>query len=158
MNEKNEIFGWLPCSVVFISAAHGGKRDIMTATAMFVSEKDPLLAISMAKDHLAGKLVQEAGEFILGITSEKQKDLVWQLGGGKDADDKFKIFSENAHTCKEGKPVIPAGAAAWLDCKVVGHHDIEGYSVVMARVVDQGNLGNPPLIWKGDSLFSIKPL
>jgi flavin reductase (DIM6/NTAB) family NADH-FMN oxidoreductase RutF len=48
MNKENNVFGWLPCSVVFVSTAHGEERDIMTATAMFVSEKEPLLMISGA--------------------------------------------------------------------------------------------------------------
>ena len=50
MNKENNVFSWLPCSVVFVSTAHEDKRDIMTATAMFVSEKEPLLVISVAKD------------------------------------------------------------------------------------------------------------
>ncbi len=36
MNKENNVFYWLPCSVVFVSTAHGEQRDIMTATAMFV--------------------------------------------------------------------------------------------------------------------------
>jgi len=52
MDRENNVFYWLPCSVVFVSTAHGEFRDIMTATAMFVSEKEPLLAISVAQDHL----------------------------------------------------------------------------------------------------------
>ncbi len=58
MDRENNVFYWLPCSVVFVCTAHGETRDIMTATAMFVSEKEPLLAISVAKDHLTEKLIE----------------------------------------------------------------------------------------------------
>jgi flavin reductase (DIM6/NTAB) family NADH-FMN oxidoreductase RutF len=37
MNKENNVFYWLPCAVVFVSTAHEDKRDIMTATAMFLS-------------------------------------------------------------------------------------------------------------------------
>jgi len=76
MGRENTIFGWLPCSVVFISTAHGEKRDIMSATAMFISEKEPLLAISIAKNHLTYQLIEQSGEFVLAVASEGQKDLV----------------------------------------------------------------------------------
>jgi len=46
MNKDTNVFYWLPCSVVFVSTFHGEERDSMTATAMFVSEKQPLLIIS----------------------------------------------------------------------------------------------------------------
>ena len=57
MDKENNVFYWLPCSVVFVCTAHEEMRDIMTATAMFVSEKEPLLAISVAQGHFATKLV-----------------------------------------------------------------------------------------------------
>ena len=43
MSNENNVFYWLPCPVVFVSTAHEDRQDIMTATAMFVSEKEPLL-------------------------------------------------------------------------------------------------------------------
>ncbi len=81
MDQSHLVSHWLPCAVVFISTAHGEKRDIMTATAMFVSEKENMLAISVAQDHLTAQLIKEAGSFTLVIASESQKELVWQVGG-----------------------------------------------------------------------------
>ena len=52
MDKAPDVFYWLPCTVVFVSTAHEDQRDIMTATAMFVSEKEPLLMISVAKDQI----------------------------------------------------------------------------------------------------------
>lgn len=137
---------WLPCSVVFVSTACEGKRDIMTATAMFVSEKEPLVAISIAKNHLTDQLIEKSGEFILAIASEAQKDLVWQLGSVKGEE------------YQPGKALIPEGAAAWMACQVVSNQDVDGYRLVIARVVDQKNLGNPPLVWQKNALFSLKTL
>jgi len=40
MKKENNVFFWLPCSVVFVSTAHGEQRDIMTATAMSFPKKN----------------------------------------------------------------------------------------------------------------------
>ena len=94
MNKENNVFYWLPCSVVFVSTCHGKTRDIMTATAMFVSEKEPLLVISVAKNHLTERLIDQTGKFTLVIAGEDQKQLAMQVGSIKgQAVDKFEKFS-----------------------------------------------------------------
>lgn len=159
MDQSNVVSHWLPCPVVFVSTAHGEKRDIMTATAMFVSEKEPLVAISIAKDHLTAQLIEQAGGFTLVIASEGQKELAWQLGSVKgDEENKFKRFSITTLPPKSGKPLIPINASSWLECQVVSHQEINDYHLVIARVVDQKDLGNPPLLWQKQALFALKPL
>jgi flavin reductase (DIM6/NTAB) family NADH-FMN oxidoreductase RutF len=159
MNDERLASYWLPCSVVFVSTACEGKRDIMTATAMFVSEKEPLVAISIAKNHLTDQLIEKSGEFVLVIASEAQKDLVWQLGSmrGEEAD-KFKRFSISASEYQPGKALIPERSAAWMACEVVSKQDVEDYRLVIARLVDQKDLGNPPLVWQKNELFTLKAL
>ncbi len=159
MNQTNLVSHILPCPVVFISTAHGENRDIMTATAMFISEKEPLLAVSVAKNHLTDQLIEQSGEFTLAIASESQQKLALQLGSvNGDKVDKFERFSFDTHTYKLGKPPIPEGATAWVECKVESHQELDGYYLVTARVVDQKDLGNPPLIWQKDAMFALKPL
>ena len=159
MNDEKMASHWLPCSVVFVSTAYKGKQDIMTATAMFVSEKEPLVAISIAESHLTDQLIEKSGEFILAIASEVQKDLVWQLGSVKgEKQDKFTHFSISTIEYKPGKALIPEGAAAWMACQVVSKQTVDGYRLVIARVVDQKDLGNTPLVWRQNELFTLKPL
>jgi flavin reductase (DIM6/NTAB) family NADH-FMN oxidoreductase RutF len=159
MNEKKMVSHWLPCSVVFVSTVHEEKRDIMTATAMFVSEKEPLVAISIAKNHLTDQLIKRSGEFVLAIASEEQKDLVWQLGSIRGEEgDKFAHFSISPVEYESGKALIPEGASAWMACRVVSEQDVDGYRLLVARVVDQKDLGNPPLVWQKNELFTLKPL
>lgn len=159
MDQSHRVSHWLPCAVVFISTAHGEKRDIMTATAMFVSEKENTLAISVAQDHLTAQLIKEAGSFTLVIASESQKALVWQVGGVKgDEENKFDLFSITTLPPVPGKPLIPAEAAAWLECTVLNQQEVDGYMLVLARVVDRQDLNNPPLVWHRKALFSLKQL
>ena len=159
MKQSDPVSHWLPCPVVFISTAYGEKRDIMTATAMFVSEKEPLLAISVAKGHLTAQLIEQAGAFTLVIASEDQRELVWKLGSIKgDEDDKFARFAITTLPPEPGKPLVPVKASSWLECTVVSQHPLEGYVLVIARVTNQGNLDNPPLMWHNRELYTLESL
>ncbi len=159
MNKKNNVFYWLPCAVVFVSTAHEAKRDIMTATAMFVSEKEPLLVISVAKDHLTEKLISQSGQFTLVIAAEDQRQLAMQVGSLKGAaEDKFERFSIKTSPGNAGQALIPDGAAAWMECEVESTSDIKVYRLFTGRVVDQNDSGKPPLVWHQDWFFSLNKI
>ena len=159
MSNEDNVFYWLPCSVVFVSTAHGGERDIMTATAMFVSEKEPLIVISVARDHLTEQLINQSGKFTLVIAGEDHRQLAMQVGSTKgDAADKFEKFSIPTISNAAGNAPVPEGAAAWLVCDVESSQDIKGYRLFIGRVVDQHDTGAPPLVWQKDKFFGLKPV
>jgi flavin reductase (DIM6/NTAB) family NADH-FMN oxidoreductase RutF len=159
MTKAPEVFYWLPCSVVFVSTAHEDRRDIMTATAMFVSEKEPLLMISVAKGHLTEQLINQSGKFTVVIAGEDQQKLAMQVGVTKgDATDKFEKFSIPTLSEQPGNALVPEGAAAWMGCEVESSQDIQGYRLFIGRVVDQHDSGIPPLIWQKDKFFGLQPL
>jgi flavin reductase (DIM6/NTAB) family NADH-FMN oxidoreductase RutF len=156
MNKENNVFYWLPCSVVFVSTAHEEKRDIMTATAMFVSEKEPLLVISVAKDHLTEKLIMQSGQFTLVIAGVDQEKLAMQVGSAKGEDtDKFERFAIKASPGAVGAAMVPDGAAAWMACEVESSSEIKGYRLFIGRVADQKDTGKPPLVWHKDGFFKL---
>ena len=157
MDRENNVFYWLPCSVVFVSTAHEGTRDIMTATAMFVSEKEPLLAISVASGHLTEKLILESAKFTLVIAGANHKQLAMQVGSVKgDNVDKIEKFSIKPLTGTSNGAIIPEGAAAWMSCDVESSQEIQGYRIFIGRVVSQQDTGLPPLIWHKDGFFSLQ--
>ena len=159
MDRENNVFYWLPCAVVFVSTACGGARDIMTATAMFVSEKEPLLAISVASGHLTEKLILESSKFTLVIAGANQKQLAMQVGSVKGANvDKIEKFSIKPLSEASSQAIIPEGAAAWMTCDVESSQEIEGYRIFIGRVVSQQDTGQPPLIWHKDGFFSLKEI
>jgi flavin reductase (DIM6/NTAB) family NADH-FMN oxidoreductase RutF len=158
MNKNDNVFYWLPCAVVFVSTAHGEKRDIMTATSMFVSEKEPLLVISVARDHLTEQLISQSGKFTLVIAAEDQKQLAMQVGSLKGAEeDKFERFSIKASPGNTAQALIPDGSAAWMECEVESTSDIKGYRLFTGRVIDQNDSGKPPLVWHQDGFFKLNP-
>jgi len=159
MTRENNVFYWLPCSVVFVSTADGNERDIMTATAMFVSEKEPLLAISVAKKHLTERLIDQSGKFTLIIAGADHKQLAMQVGSIKGQElDKFEKFSIKTETGKSSNAPIPVGSAAWMECEVESSHDIRGYRIFIGRVVSQEDLGQAPLVWQQDRFFRLQPV
>ena len=156
MNKENNVFYWLPCSVVFVSTAHEGERDIMTATAMFVSEKEPLLVISVAQGQLTEKLIVETGKFTLIIAGDDQKQLAMQVGSAKGVDiDKFERFAIKAKPGAGSAALVPEGAAAWMECEVESSNEIKGYHLFIGRVVNQNDTGKPPLVWHKDGFFKL---
>jgi flavin reductase (DIM6/NTAB) family NADH-FMN oxidoreductase RutF len=158
MNREDNVFYWLPCAVVFVSIAHEKRRDIMTANAMFVSEKEPLLLISVAKDHLTDRLISQSGKFTLVVAGEGQKKLAAQAGSSKGEQvDKFEAFAIKSINNGENEAFIPEGAAAWMMCEVESTQEIKGYRIYIGRVVEQDDLKVPPLVWQKDSYFSLQP-
>ena len=154
MAPSEPVFNWLPCTVVFISTEHAGQRDIMTATAMFVSEKEPLIVISVASGHLTEKLISASGKFTAVIAGEGQRKLAVQVGSAKGADsDKFERFA-----IQTDADLIPSGAAAWFACTVENTFEVTGYRVFIGRIQDQMELGERPLIWRQNSFFSLSPI
>jgi flavin reductase (DIM6/NTAB) family NADH-FMN oxidoreductase RutF len=159
MKLSNEpVFNWLPCPVVFITSAHGPQRDIMTATAMFVSEKEPLLQISVAQNHLTEKLILASGRFTLVIAGHPQQELALQVGSVKGTDtDKFNRFNVPLSAAAPPDALVPEGASAWMICQVESSQQIKGYRLFIGRVVDQGAFETPPLVWRSNSFFRLKP-
>ena len=159
MNDENNVFYWLPCATIFVSTAHEDRRDIMTATAMFVSEKEPLIAISVAKDHLTEQLINKSGKFTLIIAGEDHRRLAMQVGSSKgETADKFEKFSIATESAEPGSALVPQGAAAWMACDVESSQDIKGYRLFIGRVADQHDTGDPPLVWQKDKFFGLKPI
>lgn len=159
MTNGNNVFSWLSCPVVFICTRHGQQRDIMTATAMFVSEKEPLLIVSVAKKHLTARLIEASGRFTVAIASEAQKKLAIQLGATRgDNLDKYSRFKISTIDDEQTGGLVPADSAGWLQCSAEYTKPIHGYQVITGRVEAQKDLNRPPLVWHQDSFFKLVPV
>jgi flavin reductase (DIM6/NTAB) family NADH-FMN oxidoreductase RutF len=156
MKTTNDLFQWLPCPVVFICTAHENQRDIMTASAMFVSEKEPLLTVSVGEKHLTNRLISASGRFVVAIASINQKKLAIQLGSTKgEKSDKYTRFSIPTLPKNAGDGLVPTGVSAWMKCSVKTSETIKNYRVITGRVVQSGNLAKPPLVWHRDALWQL---
>jgi flavin reductase (DIM6/NTAB) family NADH-FMN oxidoreductase RutF len=159
MTAGDNVFNWMPCPVVFICTHHAEQRDIMTATAMFVSEKEPLVTVSVAQGRLTDHLMTASGRFTLAIAAASQRQLAIQLGSTRgDQVDKYSRFDIRTLPEDQGMGLVPEAAAAWMMCRVEDRQAIHGYHVVTGRVEDQGDLDRDPLIWRQGRFFATVPV
>jgi flavin reductase (DIM6/NTAB) family NADH-FMN oxidoreductase RutF len=145
--------------VVILTAASGGQRDAMTATAVFVSEDPPLVAVSVAEHVLTHDLIEQTGEFVINVACPGQLELVKQLGSshGRDLDkfDRFEIPMEPNE--KLTAPRV-AGSYACLECKVVASHMAATYRVYTAEIVAHSvDEEKDPLVWHQGRYFALGP-
>jgi flavin reductase (DIM6/NTAB) family NADH-FMN oxidoreductase RutF len=155
--EPTVVTGVLPCAVVILTVAAGEQRDAMTATAVFVSEDPPLLAVSVAEHLRTHDLIEQAGEFVINVASPGQLETVKELGSthGRDVDkfDHFKLATEPSE--KLGAPRI-AESYACLECKVVASHMAASYRVYTAEIVAHTvDKRKGPLVWHQGHYFAL---
>jgi flavin reductase (DIM6/NTAB) family NADH-FMN oxidoreductase RutF len=149
--------GFLPTSVVLLTAAAGGRRDVMTATASFVAEDRPLLVVSLARHLLSHELVNESGAFVLNVASRDQARLAGQVGSvhGKDVD-KFDRFGLVTLPAQRISAPRLAGSYAFLECRVVDSLPTTGNTVFVAEVViAESDPATAPLLWHGGDFYSL---
>ena len=148
----------VPCSVVLLSAGVKDNQDVMTATAMFVAEKVPLLAISVSKNSTTYELIEETGECALNIASTSQVDLVKKVGAthGRDVD-KMKTFGIQTEAASKIAAPLITGACAGLECKVVTSMPVSNYMVYLVQVVACSvNDKAVPMAWHRDKYFGLE--
>lgn len=150
----------VPCSVVILSVGTKGKKDAMTATAMFVSEKPPLITVSVAKHIVSHELIERAGEFVLNVASPEQVELARHLGSTHGAAvDKFKKFKLKTTKATHIRSPMIKDSYANLECRVITSMTAATYTVYLAEVVAyQVNRELKPIAWFDNRYYSLKSL
>jgi len=129
-----------PCQVVLITAAHDGKANVMSSSALPVSFKPPLLAISVSPRRFTYELIKLQGEFAVNVPPSSLLDKVALCGSisGRDLD-KFRFLGLTPIKAKVvGVPLVEE-CIAHLECKVVkeveaGDHVLFVGEVLVAHV------------------------
>lgn len=105
----------MPCSVVLLSAKAGNKQGGMAATAMYISEVPPLIAVSVSKTLATYQLIEKSEEFAVNIIADKQVDLVERLGSSHLYEvDKFKEYGiATEQATKIGHLLFPNVSPIW---------------------------------------------
>jgi len=151
------VYGLVPCATVLLTVATAARRDAMTATAVFVSERPPMLSVSLANHLLTRRLIDEAGEFVVNLAATDQAELATKLGSTHGVEvDKFSAFGLVTEPAEAVAAPRIAGSYASLDCKVAGSFAAGDYTVyvcdVAAYAVDESRR---PLVWHQGSYFPI---
>lgn len=124
---------------VLVTSRHGERRNIMAAAwSMPVEFSPPRIAVVVDKHTHTRTLMQESGVFGICIPGALLADLTYAVGSvsGRDGD-KFARFAISAQDgAVTGVPLIEAGCAAWLECRLIPeHHAEDAYDTCFGEVV-----------------------
>jgi flavin reductase (DIM6/NTAB) family NADH-FMN oxidoreductase RutF len=124
---------------VLVTSAHGGRRNVMAAAwSMPVEFTPPRIAVVIDKKTFTRELVAASGAFGICIPGTALVDLTYAVGttSGRDEDK----FARHAITSIAGPvlglPLLEAGCAAWLECRLIPEpHTEDAYDTCFGEVV-----------------------
>ncbi|WP_050469805.1 flavin reductase family protein [Herbaspirillum chlorophenolicum] len=127
---------------VLVTAAHGGRRNIMAAAwSMPVEFTPPRIAIVIDKSTYTRELITGAGAFGICVPGAALMDLTYAVGSESGRDmDKFAHYGIDAAAGPVlGMPILEQGCAAWLECRWIREtHTESAYDTFFGEVVSAG--------------------
>jgi len=129
---------------VLVSAAHGGKRNIMAAAwAMPLDFDPPKVAVVLDKSTWTRELLEGAGAFALQVPVRAQLDLTETLGNSsgreiveKSGHDKFAAYGLSTFSGTATDAPLLEGCAAWLECRLLPEPAIQQrYDLFLGEVI-----------------------
>ena len=129
---------------VLVSAAHGGRRNIMAAAwAMPLDFDPPKVAVVLDKSTWTRELLEGAGSFALQVPVRAQLDLTETLGNTsgreiaeKSGHDKFAAYGLSTFSGTATDAPLLEGCAAWLECRLLPEPAIQQrYDLFLGEVI-----------------------
>jgi flavin reductase (DIM6/NTAB) family NADH-FMN oxidoreductase RutF len=124
---------------VLVTSTAGAHRNVMAAAwSMPVEFRPPRIAVVIDKSTFTRELVMASGAFGLCIPGAGLADLTYAVGNesGRDGDKFSRYGIAVTPGPLLGMPMIEAGCAAWLECRLIREpHAEEAYDTCFAEVV-----------------------
>ena len=124
---------------VLVTSAAGARRNIMAAAwSMPVEFTPPRIAVVIDKRTYTRDLVAASGAFGICLPGTALVDLTYALGNTSGRTlDKFERYAVAAGRGPVlGMPVLEAGCAAWLECRLIREpHAEDAYDTCFGEVV-----------------------
>nr|WP_316640048.1 flavin reductase family protein [uncultured Roseateles sp.] len=124
---------------VLVTSSTGVHRNVMAAAwSMPVEFTPPRIAVVIDKSTFTKELIDASGAFGLCLPGTALADLAYAVGNQSGRDiDKFTRHGIVARTGPVlGVPLIEAGCAAWLECRLIREPHTEAvYDTCFAEVV-----------------------
>ena len=128
-----------PTVLVTSRSRDGTRRNVMAAAgSMPVEFTPPRIAIVIDKKTFTRELVSDSGAFGICIPGVALADLTYAVGSSTGREvDKFSRFGIEAITGPAlGVPLIEAGCAAWLECRLIPEpHTQDAYDTCFGEVL-----------------------
>ena len=132
---------------VLVSAAHGGRRNVMAAAwAMPLDFDPPKVAVVIDKNTFTRGLVEASGHFVLNVPCKAIADATYTVGSvsgrdlhDNDNDNDNDKFSRYGLATLAGSVVdapLLAACVAWLECRLLPEpHTQQRYDLMLGEVV-----------------------
>ncbi len=153
-----------PRQTVLVVAASSEKSNLTAVEWLTpVSEKPPMIAISLANNSLTLDLICTSMEFVVALPTDKLRDAVLLCGStsGKFIDKFEETGLTQVKASRVSAPLI-LEAAANVECKVLSYTSAGDHSIVVGEVVemhlpkDDGAFESVLFNRGGKKLFSLK--
>jgi len=124
---------------VLVTSADGARRNLMAAAwSMPVEFTPPRIAVVIDKRTYTRELVSAGGAFGICLPGTALVDLTYALGNtsGRTLDkfERYRIAASRGPVL--GMPVLEAGCAAWLECRLIREpHAEDAYDTCFGEVV-----------------------
>jgi flavin reductase (DIM6/NTAB) family NADH-FMN oxidoreductase RutF len=117
---------------VLVSAAHGGRRNVMAAAwAMPLDFDPPKVAVVIDRNTFTRGLIEASGHFVLNLPCRALADATYTVGStsakdeGPQVPDKFERYGLAAFAGPAtGLPLIEA-CVGWLECRVLPEPQVQ---------------------------------
>jgi flavin reductase (DIM6/NTAB) family NADH-FMN oxidoreductase RutF len=144
---------------VILSAAADKNQAAMTASAMYVSQVPPLVAVSVSKTFATYQLVERAKEFAINVIADNQLDLAKKFGSVHGYEvDKISKFGMAVEPASKIQAPLVSGCFANMECRVKSAlWDVEGnHAIYIGEVVAfKLNKELTPLVWLNNRYFTV---
>ena len=124
---------------VLVSAAHGGRRNLMAAAWTMPLDFDPpKVAVVIDKSTCTRGLVEASGAFVLNLPCRAQADIAFTVGStsGHDVPDKFLRYGLATSAADRVEAPLLDGCVAWLECRVLPQPALQQtHDLFLAEVV-----------------------
>ena len=149
----------LPCSVVILSAAADRQQAAMTASAMYVSQVPPLIAVSVSRTFATYQLIEKAKAFAVNVIADSQLDLAQKFGSVHGFEvDKISKFGMSTEPASKIKAPLISGCYANIECIVRSAlWDVEGnHAIYIGEVVAfKSDKKSTPMVWLNGRYYQV---
>jgi len=141
-------------SGVYVIGARLGERvNAMTAAWVCRASFDPpLITVAVGKTRFSHNMIIESGVF--SVNALGPDNIATAKHFGLKTGRKTDKFAGVAYDTKvTGAPILK-DALAWMDCRVVSHHDAGDHTLVIGEVIDGGILREgETIVYKKEDIF-----
>lgn len=123
-------------TVNVVTTKHEGVIHGLTVTAFSsLSAEPPMVFVSINRNTRTHALVSASGVFCVNILAADMSHVSDKFAGRVTNEDRF--INTTYHAAATGSPVLDE-ALAYLDCRVVNHHDEGDHTLFIAHAVAAG--------------------